>query len=111
MCEITQPIIGEIGDVAARVPGWTPVDELFALFCLAYAGDDGDIIEVGSWCGRAAVVLGLAARLRQGTCVHCIDLFPEEGDWRRNADGSYSIAVQLDGRTYTACEEQTVWAE
>jgi hypothetical protein len=56
-------------------------------------------------------VLGYAAALTGNTKVHCIDLFPRREDWHRNADGSYSIAMQVAGRRFTACEEQTVWAE
>ena len=38
-------------------------------------------------------------------------MFPEKKDWFKNADGSYSFAVDIDGRTVVAYGEQTVWAE
>jgi predicted O-methyltransferase YrrM len=82
------------------------------LFHLAYTSDvDGDIIELGSWCGRSAVTLGLAARLSGRSVVHAIDLFPERSDWRRNDDGTYSFSVSLDGRRVDAYLEPAVWEE
>lgn len=102
----------EIEALVDGVPGWSPLDELFTLAVLARAtaGLPGDIVEVGSWLGRSAIVLAAAAR-ETGGHVHCVDLFPERDDWRRNADGSYSCAVEIDGRRHGGYEEQTVWAE
>lgn len=107
------PIIEQIESISRDIPGWTPIDELFALFTLVYstAGLQGDVIEIGSWCGRSSVVLGLAAALIGQTKVHCIDLFPRKSDWHRNPDGTYSIAVKIGEQTFAACIEQTVWAE
>lgn len=107
------PAIKTIEDIVKDVPGWSPTDQLHTLFTLVYASADlpGDVVELGSWCGRSAVALGLAARLTGKTNVHCIDLFPERGDWRRNTDGTYSFSVSIDGKTYGAYEEQTVWEE
>ncbi|MBX9848430.1 MAG: class I SAM-dependent methyltransferase [Rhodocyclaceae bacterium] len=108
----TNPIIQQIEDAVRDVPGWSPLDQLFALFNLAYASAPlgGDVLELGSWCGRSAVALGLAARLSGGV-AHCVDLFPEKEDWYRNADGSYSMRVTVDGRCISSYDEQTVWAE
>lgn len=64
---------------AMSIPGWTPLEDLSVLFHLALASG-GDVIEIGSWCGRSTVALALAARLN-GTKVHAIDLFPELEDW------------------------------
>lgn len=96
-----------------NVPGWTPLDQLLALFDIALASSclHGDIVEIGSWCGRSTVALGLAAQLVGCTRVHCVDLFPERGDWRQNADGSYSMKIDLDGVAIGAYETQTVWKE
>jgi predicted O-methyltransferase YrrM len=79
---------------------------------LAYATSHlaGDLVEVGSWMGRSAIALGAAARDTHGA-VHCIDLFPSLADWRRNADGTYSFAVSIEGRLHAGCSDQTVWAE
>jgi predicted O-methyltransferase YrrM len=108
----TTPLVTEIEHLVADVPGWSPIDELYTLSMLAYSTSHlpGDIVELGSWFGRSAIVLGSAARDTHGA-VHCIDLFPERGDWRRNADGSYSFAVEIDGRRHTGYEDQTVWPE
>jgi predicted O-methyltransferase YrrM len=80
---------------------------------LAYSSADleGDIIEVGSWCGRSAVVLAMAAKLAHKGKVHCIDLFPEKNDWYQNDDGSYSFSVVVQGKSIDAYGEQTVWKE
>jgi len=109
---LATPIATRIEELVRDVPGWSPPDQLVALFTLAYLSDaKGDIIELGSWCGRSASALGLAARLSGGSVVHAIDLFPDKTDWRRNADGSYSYAVTLGDRRVGAYHEQTVWAE
>lgn len=106
-------IARQIEAIVREVPGWTSVDQLCTLFDLAYftAGLPGDIVEVGAWCGRATSVLGLAARRVGGRKVHTIDLFPARDDWKMNPDGTYSIEVRIDGVTYAACREHTVWKE
>ena len=111
MIEQSRPIIDQIEQAVSNVPGWSPVDQLFALFNLAYvsAPIGGKILELGSWCGRSAVALGLATQ-RCGTgVVHCVDLFPEKNDWYRNDDGSYSFRVVIDGESVTSYHQQTVW--
>jgi predicted O-methyltransferase YrrM len=106
------PAVKQLEDMVRDIPGWTPPDQLNALFSLAYAADvDGDIIELGSWCGRSATALGLAARLTGRSTVHAIDLFPEKSDWRRNADGSYSFSVAFGDRVIAAYRDPAVWAE
>lgn len=107
------PVTTMIEEAVRGVPGWSPLDQLFALFSLAYstAHLPGDIVELGSWCGRSAVALGLAAKLSGKGTVHCVDIFPARDDWYQNADGSYSCQVRIKDRTLTAYDEQTVWAE
>jgi predicted O-methyltransferase YrrM len=109
----TTPVINQIEELVADVPGWTPIDQLFTLFQLAYstANLPGDIVEIGSWCGRSAVALGLAARLSGAGKVHCVDLFPEKDDWIENPDGSYSFRVTIDGRIYHGYKTHTCWRE
>lgn len=109
---IKLPIINQIEDLVASVPGWSPPDQLFALFNLVFLTQiEGDIIELGSWCGRSASVLGLSAKLTGCSKVYCVDLFPTGADWRKNADGTYSFSVNIDGQHHGAYEDQTVWAE
>jgi predicted O-methyltransferase YrrM len=105
-------LVSDIERLVAGVHGWSPTDELFSLAMLVYATShlEGDVVEVGSWCGRSAVVLGSVVRDTHGA-VHCVDLFPTQDDWQQNADGSYSFAVQIQGRTYRGYSEQTVWPE
>ena len=107
------PISSQIESATQSIPGWTPVDQLLALFILAQssAGLRGDILELGSWCGRSAVALGMAARVTGNCKVHCVDLFPQRADWSKNDDGTYSLSVNIGSKTYGAYNEQTVWAE
>jgi predicted O-methyltransferase YrrM len=113
MREVTTPMIEQIEEWVKDIPGWSPIDQLYTLFNLVYLGRDleGDVVEIGSWCGRSTVVLGTAARLIGNTRVFCIDLFPEKKDWRQNPDGSYSFEVRIGNQTYGAYKSQTVWKE
>lgn len=108
-----KPIWAQIEEAVADIPGWTPLDQLYTLFNFAYSGAavPGDILEIGSWCGRSTTALGMAARLTGDTSVYCIDLFPEKSDWKQNPDGSYSFSVKLGGKEYGGYQEQTVWKE
>jgi predicted O-methyltransferase YrrM len=81
------------------------------MLAAASAHHEADLLEVGSWCGRSAIALGLAARLTGRGAVHCIDLFPERDDWYRNEDGTFSMRVQLQGVAVDAYTGQRVWAE
>ncbi|WP_150526419.1 class I SAM-dependent methyltransferase [Roseibium sediminis] len=113
MSETTQPIASQIETAVGSIPGWSPIDQLLTLFTLTFASANigGDVLELGSWCGRSAVALGMAARLSGNTRVHCIDLFPDKDDWYRNEDGTFSFSVTLAGKKYGAYQDQTVWAE
>jgi predicted O-methyltransferase YrrM len=107
-----EAVIGRIEGLVDGVPGWTPLDQLYSLFLLAVTTEaEGDILEVGSWCGRSTLALALAAREIGGVTVHSVDLFPEKEDWSRNADGSRSLHVKIGNRVIGAYEHQTVWAE
>lgn len=111
--EMGEKDVAAILDTVSReVPGWTPFDQLLTLFTLAMgsAGRGGALLELGSWCGRSAVALGLAAQ-RSQTQLHCIDLFPAKDDWQRNPDGSWSMRVRLGSSMVAAYTGQTVWAE
>lgn len=113
MKQITDPIIERIEEIIKDIPGWSPVDQLYTLFNLVYTNShiEGDIIELGSWCGRSASVLGFSASLIGNTNVICIDLFPEKSDWKKNQDGSFSFNVKVGDKTYGGYHEQTVWTE
>ena len=113
MNNVTKPIAIQIEEAVKDIPGWSPLDQLMALFTLAFSSTHlpGDILELGSWCGRSAVALGMAAKLTGQGKVHCVDLFPEKNDWYENVDGTYSFAVEIDGKKYGAYGDQTVWAE
>ena len=103
----------QIEALVDNVHGWTPIDQLFTLYTLTWlsAELDGDVVEVGSWCGRSAVVLAAAAKAAGNAKVHCVDLFPEKSDWKQNPDGTYSFDMIIDGKHYGGYQEQTVWKE
>lgn len=113
MINLTSPIINQIEELVKDIPGWTPIDQLYTLFNLAYftAYLKGDIVEIGSWCGRSTVVLGTAAKLIGNTNIFCIDLFPERNDWKQNEDGTYSFETKIGNEIYGAYQTQTVWKE
>ncbi len=113
MSKIKTPIISQIEERVANIPGWSPTDQLYTLFNLVYltAGLEGDIVEIGSWCGRSSAVLGMAAQLIGHTKLFCVDLFPNKDDWYENEDGSYSMKVKIENQLYGAYEKQTVWKE
>lgn len=107
------PLVDRLDQMVKDIPGWSPVDQLYTLnlLGLATAHLPGDFLEIGSWCGRSAVVLGSAARMLGNTQVHCIDLFPRLSDWKSNADGDRYLEVEINGKLYRANQEQTVWAQ
>ena len=109
----TKPITKQVEDAVKDIPGWSPIDQLLTLFTLAYSSTHlgGDILEIGSWCGRSAVTLGMAVKLSGKGKVHCIDLFPEKSDWFENEDGTYSFEVNIEGRLVGAYRKQRVWVE
>lgn len=111
--KIVTPIWAQIEMLVEDVHGWTPIDQLFTLYTLTWltAGLEGDVVEVGSWCGRSAVVLAAAAKAASNSKVHCVDLFPEKNDWKQNPDGSYSFDMIIAGKHYGGYQEQTVWQE
>ena len=106
-------VVDQIEAIVRDVPGWTPVDQLLVLFNIASATShlEGDIVEIGCWCGRATVVLGRAARLARHTRVHSVDLFPARDDWKQNSDGSYSFETVVNGVIHKGYQDQTVWRE
>jgi predicted O-methyltransferase YrrM len=111
---ITEPATNQIEKIVECVPGWTPADQLYTLYLLLLANNriEGDVIEIGSWCGRSTSVIGMAARQTSVKKMVCIDLFPKKGDWYQNKDGSWSFKVIIDGKEHSAYNrKQTVWDE
>lgn len=110
---VVTPVWAQIEALVENVHGWTPIDQLFTLYTLTWlsAELEGDVVEVGSWCGRSAVVLAAAAKAAGKSTVHCVDLFPEKSDWKQNPDGTYSFDMVIDGKRYGGYQEQTVWKE
>lgn len=108
-----KPMINQIEELVSNIPGWSPIDQLYSLFLLVYSNShiEGDIVEIGSWCGRSSSVLGLAARMTGVKQLICIDLFPDRKDWIENSDGTYSFKVKLGNDEYSGYKEQTVWKE
>jgi MMP 1-O-methyltransferase len=66
---------------ARRIYGWTTTEEAAALMQAAWdLPAHATVVEVGSFLGKSAVVLGGARRLRGSGRVHCIDPFDASGD-------------------------------
>lgn len=112
MADQTTPLMILIEEMVAGIPGWTPIDQLCALSTMVTmtTGLPGDVLEIGSWCGRSSIVLARAARAG-GSRVHCVDLFPAKSDWKMNAKGDYYFDVELDGRRIAAYDTFYVWPE
>jgi len=109
-----KPIIEQIEEMVKDIPGSTPIDQLYTLYLLAKSTSDieGEFLEIGSWCGRSASVLAMAARDANVNKVVCIDLFPDKKDWFQNDDESYSFRINLgNGRCIYSQTEQTIWKE
>ncbi len=103
------PAIQVIEKAIETIPGWTPADELLCLYTLVCATTPigGNILEIGSWCGRSTVVMVSALRASKTGRLTAIDLFPQRSDWFQNSDGTWSFKVdEVSGYT-----EQTVWNE
>jgi predicted O-methyltransferase YrrM len=86
---------------------------MLALYLLALTQRNltGDIIEIGSWCGRSALALGRAAALSNGTHLHCIDLFPGKSDWHQDAKGNYYVSVRMGSELNTGNTVHTTWRD
>jgi predicted O-methyltransferase YrrM len=111
--EQTSAAYSQLDELVRNIPGWSPVDQLYTLLTMVLitSSSKGDILELGSWCGRSSTALGLAAQLSGQTKVYCVDLFPEKDDWHQNEDGTYSMTLQINGEEVRAYHHQTVWQE
>jgi predicted O-methyltransferase YrrM len=110
---LRQPIINQIENWVSDILGWTPIDQLYSLYLLSLSSANvkGDILEVGSWCGRSSVVLGKASEKLGDTHVYCVDLFPNRDDWYENDSGDFSFSVTIDGHQFGGYQSQTVWRD
>jgi predicted O-methyltransferase YrrM len=86
---------------------------MLALYLLALTQKHlpGDIVEIGSWCGRSALAIGRAAAESKGTHLHCIDLFPGREDWHQDAKGDYFVSVRLGEEVNTGNTVHTTWRD
>jgi predicted O-methyltransferase YrrM len=107
-----QPVTARIERLMQTVPGWTPADQLLALHLLATATAPlgGDILEVGSWCGRSTAILAHATQAAGIGRVWAVDLFPTKSDWQTDARGDHSFVVNINGRSIIGCEKP-IWDE
>ena len=110
MLRATEPLYDLLSRAATMIPGRTPAEQLFALYAAAAfdLARVGDLVEIGAWCGRSTVALGLAAQAT-GCRLHTVDIFPERDDWQCSADGSWSIKTVIDGETVEALSDATCW--
>lgn len=107
-----EPIWSQIETSVADISGWSPIDELYSLYLLALGATEvqGDIVEIGGWCGRSSVALGMAARDIDKQ-LYCIDLFPSKDDWYQSGEESYSFEVIIDNKKYAGYQDQKVHKE
>lgn len=112
MKNIKKPTLDIIKELTEDIPGWCQEEQLLVMYLLAETTNelDGEFLEIGSWCGRSAVILASAAK-RIGTKLNCVDLFPNKEDWFKNSDGTYSFKVKVDNNEYFGCVSQKVWKE
>jgi len=62
------------------IDGWLTVDEAVTLHDLARAvPPGGHAVEIGSWQGKSAVVLGKGLAASPGSRLHCVDPFNADG--------------------------------
>ncbi|MFD8778371.1 class I SAM-dependent methyltransferase [Streptomyces sp. NPDC059916] len=75
--DLPLPLLHPVLELMETIDGWFRRDEAAYLALVAAAADEeGVFVEVGSYCGRATVVLGSVARARQdGTHVVAVDTF------------------------------------
>ena len=59
----------------AGIPGMLPLKRCLHLYLLAFGGVRGDVIEIGSWQGRATAFLAQACADTRNGRVHAIDTF------------------------------------
>ena len=94
--------------VVADVPGWTSFDDLLALFAMAMSSPAGEFVDVGAFCGRSSIAMGLAARER-GNQVFALDLWPKQNDWVMDQTGWF-YNVQVNGKDRPGCFSR-IWNE
>lgn len=106
----SEPVYDTLRRAVEEIPGWSPVEELFGLYAAAVFDPAiaGDLLEIGAWCGRSTIAMGLAARTL-GRVLHTVDIFPERDDWYQNADGTWSLRVHIGDKVVDACNVTTVW--
>ena len=80
---------------------------LYTLVC-ATTPIGGNILEIGSWCGRSTVVMLSALRASKTGRLTAIDLFPQRSDWFQNL-GWHLVFLKVD--EVSGYTEQTVWNE
>lgn len=109
-----EPIIQQLEKMVENIPGWSPIDQLYTLNTLTMLTSnlDGDVLEVGAWCGRSAVGMASAIKLSdKKDKMISVDLFPHKDDWYENSDGSYSFKSTINNNAIDAYNVQTVWKE
>ena len=97
--ECTMHTLQDYLDLSAEIPGWTRGPEAEALIQQAYdLPGDAVVVEVGTFFGSGAVLLGGARKLRGSGHVHCIDPFDGSGD-RVSVPHYHAIRLAFYGKT------------
>jgi hypothetical protein len=86
-------------DLSAEIPGWTRGSEAEALIQRCYdLPVDALVVEVGTFFGSGAVLLGGARKLRGSGHVHCVDPFDGSGD-SVSAPHYHAIRLAFHGKS------------
>ena len=87
--------LGRYRRLSRPIDGWLTRDEEATLFGLAAAVPrDRCIVELGSWFGRSAILLGGGARRGHGAPVYSVDLFRASGCAKELLEDRVGAAAQ-----------------
>lgn len=101
------------------IDGWLTVDEAVTLYDLARAVPaGGHVVEIGSWQGKSAVVLGKGLAASAGSRLHCVDPFNADGcppslplfaERRARLDCSLREGFERNLRRHGVADRVEVW--
>jgi len=84
-----------------RVRGYLNDDEAVELFDIArrIGSQTPQIVELGSWMGKSAVVFCAALNNRTHSNIHCVDAFEVEADRDPKVQSRYQLDVEAEAKT------------
>jgi predicted O-methyltransferase YrrM len=92
------------------IKGWTSQEQLISLYFLVKMSNMvGNVLEIGSYCGKSSTVLAEALLTDHESKLYCVDVFPELSDWYQNKDKSWSFKTLIDDEYILGCQGATMW--